>query len=70
MWRTIVLGKLIISIIASIIIGFICIVSARQPDQTIAASTQWWLLGFFFLGLAISFATVMYLLFYRKKRKE
>jgi len=70
MWRSIVLGKLIISIAASIIIGFICVHSARQADQTLAGSTQWWLLGFFFFGLAISFSIVIALLFVKKRPKK
>ncbi len=67
MWRSIVLGKLIISIIASIIIGSICINASRQADETLASSTQWMLLGLFFFGLAISFSTVIFLLFRKKK---
>ena len=67
MWRSIVLGKLIISIIASVIVGVICFSLSRGADKTVAQSGQWLLLSLFFFGLAICFSVVIFLLFYRKK---
>ena len=68
MWRSIVLGKLVISIVASIVIGVICFGLSRDPGGGMVESGQWLLLSIFFFALAISFAAVIFLLFYRKKK--
>jgi phosphotransferase system glucose/maltose/N-acetylglucosamine-specific IIC component len=68
MWRSILLGKLLISIIASLIVCGICFRISRGAERTVAESGQWMLLSVFFLGLSVCFAIVIGLLFYRKKR--
>lgn len=66
MWRTILLGKMAISIIASIVVGVVCIQRAGKEDFTLTQTTQWMSIGVFFCVLAIAQVGVIY--FLQKKR--
>lgn len=67
MWRTILLGKLSISILASFIVGGVCISQPWREQYTIVESTSWIAVGVFFLVLAIAQIAVTF--FLMKKRK-
>jgi hypothetical protein len=68
MFRSIVLGKLIISIVASLIVGGICFNISRGSEKTVAEAGRWMLLSLFFFGLAICLAATIFLLHWRKKK--
>ncbi len=68
MFRSIVLGKLAISIIASLIVSGICFRISRGAEKTVTEAGQWMLLSLFFFGLAVCFGATIFLLHWRKKR--
>ena len=67
MWRTILLGKMSVSILASFVVGGICITQPSRAELGIAASARWTGLGIFFLTLGVAQIAVIYFLMKRKK---
>ena len=66
MWRTILLGKLGVSIAASIGVGILCL--RQQPqDAGWMEIWQWRGLGVFFLVLAVAQVAAIYFMLRRKK---
>ena len=65
MWRAIVLGKLIISIVVSVIVSYLCFRSAAAAEDW-AAMFRWGGLGLFFALLTVAFSGSLFLLHYRK----
>ncbi len=66
MWRTVVIGKLVISIIAALIVAIFCFVYASRAEDW-AGLFRWGALGLFFAVLVIAFSGSLYLLHWRKK---
>ena len=66
MWRTILLGKLSISILASLIVGGICVSQPWRNEYTLAQTSRWIGLGVFFLLLAAAQVAAIYYLNRRK----
>ncbi|MFK7769386.1 MAG: hypothetical protein AB8B55_19340 [Mariniblastus sp.] len=62
MWRTILLGKLSISILASLIVGWICIGQPWQNEFGLLESSKWIALGVFFFLLGIGQIATIYFL--------
>ena len=69
MWRTILLGKLAISILASIVVGALCVSRPWRVDLTVVESAQWMGIGIFFLVLAVGQVAVVFLLTRKKLPK-
>ena len=69
MWRAILLGKLVISIIASAVVGGVCVTVARNPELTFVESLRWYGLGGFFFLLSVCFTVVVFLLFRKGPRR-
>lgn len=67
MWRTILLGKMSISILASLVVGGICFMYPARNELGIAESAQWRGLGVFFLLLGIGQIAAIYFMMRRKK---
>ena len=67
MWRSILLGKLTVSILASFIVGGFCIMQPRNVDLSVMESARWTGLGVFFLVLGVAQVVVVFLLFKKKK---
>lgn len=67
MWRTILLSKLGISILASLLIGGVCLTQPWRGVYTLTQTTQWIGVGVFFVVLGIIQVTVVYLLFRKKQ---
>lgn len=67
MWRTIVLGKLFVSTLASFVVAVICFQIAGHEKHTAMDATRWYCLSGFFAILGVSFIGVVYLLFKRGK---
>jgi hypothetical protein len=67
MWRTILLGKLSISILASLVVGGFCLTQPWRHEYTFAESTSWIGIGIFFLVLGIAQIAVTVLLTKTKK---
>lgn len=67
MWRAILLGKLSVSILASLVVGGICISRPwRVAELTLSQSAQWIGVGSFFLLLGILQIVVVFLLTRKK----
>jgi len=62
MWRTILLGKLSISIFASLAVGGVCVTQPWRHEYTVFESTGWIAVGVFFLLLAVAQIAVTYML--------
>lgn len=69
LWRTIVLGKLALSIIGSVVVAVVCFRLASKNAETLTQSIQWYCLSGFFALLGLSFCGAIYLMF-RKKRLD
>ena len=69
MWRTILLGKMAISILASIAVGVVCIMHGQDAEFTLSQSAKWIGIGTFFCLLAIVQVAVVYFLSRKKKPK-
>lgn len=67
MWRTILLGKLSISILASFAVGGVCLTQPWRNDYTLIESTRWIGVGVFFILLAIAQIVVTIILTKKKK---
>jgi hypothetical protein len=67
MWRALLLGKLSVSILASLVVGGICIARPwRVEELTFRQSAQWIGIGSFFVLLGILQIAVVYLLTRKK----
>ena len=62
MWRTILLGKLGVSILASLIVGGVCVTQPWRNEYSIIQSTSWIGVGSFFLLLAVAQLAAIYFL--------
>jgi undecaprenyl pyrophosphate phosphatase UppP len=67
MLRSLLLGKLAISIIASFIVGWICITRPSKVELEFAESAQWTGLGIFFMVLGLAQIVVIYFLTKKKR---
>ena len=67
MWRAILLGKLSVSILASIIVGVICVTRPSRVELELIESWRWTGLGVFFLVLASAQIAAIYFLMKKKK---
>ena len=70
MWRTILLGKLGISILASLIVGFVCVSQPWRAEYTIGQASSWIGVGIFFLVLSICQILAVYLMTKRPKPRS
>ncbi|MEM7785762.1 MAG: hypothetical protein AAF623_20615 [Planctomycetota bacterium] len=68
MWRTILLGKLTVSILASIVVGVVCCYQT-DSEAGLVDSFRWYGLGAFFIFLAILQVIAIYLMLRRKSSK-
>ncbi|MDA7885171.1 hypothetical protein N9B12_01005 [bacterium] len=66
MWRTLLTGKLTISILASCFIGYLCLNHPAKHQIVAPASTRWYALGLFFFALAVAQVTAIVLLSKRR----
>jgi len=66
MWRTLLTGKLTISIAASCIIGYLCLMHPAKHEIAALEAVRWYALGGFFLVLAIAQVTAIVLLTKRR----
>lgn len=69
MWRTILLGKMAISILASIAVGVVCIMHSQNAEFTFGQAAKWIGIGTFFCLLAIVQVAVVFLLSRKKQSK-
>jgi hypothetical protein len=60
MWRTILLGKLGVSIVASLVVGGVCISQPWRKSYTFLQSSSWVGVGAFFFLLALAQITAIY----------
>jgi hypothetical protein len=67
MWRSLLLGKLAISIVISLLIGGYAIWSTRQPDLSTSEYSSWMGVGIFFLVLGLVQLAMVPLMFRKKK---
>ena len=67
MWRTILLSKLAISILASLTVGGFCLTQPWRHEYPIVESTWWIGIGIFFLVLAVAQIAAAFLLTKKKK---
>ncbi|MEL7496102.1 MAG: hypothetical protein AAFN77_00725 [Planctomycetota bacterium] len=69
MWRTLLLGKLAISIIASLVVGYYCFSYGGDGTFTVSESMRWKGIGAFFSLLALAQIGVVFLLNRKQRRK-
>ena len=67
MWRAILLGKLSISILASLIVGAVCISQPSRDETGVIDTWKWIGLGVFFFLLALGQIASIYFMTKRKK---
>ncbi|QEG24369.1 hypothetical protein [Mariniblastus fucicola] len=67
MWRSLLLGKLAISIAVSLLVGGFCIWSLRKPDLATTEYSSWLGIGIFFLALAAVQVAMVAMMFRKKK---
>lgn len=67
MWRTILLGKLSVSILATLLVGVICVTQPWRVNYPLSQSSKWVAVGVFFLGLGIFQIAAVYLMTKRLK---
>lgn len=66
MWRTLLLGKLSISILASFVVGGICVTQPSRHAYGMTESARWIGVGIFFLTLGAAQVAVIIFLMNRK----
>lgn len=66
MWRTLLTGKLTISILASCFIGYLCLMHPEKHDIAASGAARWYALGIFFLVLSVAQVAAVFLLVKRK----
>lgn|GEM_PF-1488143 len=66
MWRTLLTGKLTISILASCFVGYLCLMHPAKHEVEASATARWYALGVFFFVLAIAQVTAVVLISKRK----
>jgi len=69
MWRTILLGKLAISIIATFVVGAACASHPWRVELTTVETMQWIGIGAFFILLGLLQIATIYLLMRTSKRR-
>lgn len=67
MWRSLLLGKLAISIGASLLVGGYSFWLLSNPDISSAEYTSWMSVGIFFFLLALAQAVMIVMMFRKKK---
>ena len=67
MLRSLLLGKLTISILASFVVGGICITRPSRVELTVAESARWTGLGIFFLVLGVAQIALIYFLMKKQR---
>lgn len=68
MWRAILLGKMSVFILASFVVGGICVTQpSRHEEYGLVESARWVGAGIFFLTLGFAQIAVIYFLMKRKK---
>lgn len=67
MWRSLLLGKLTISIVVSLLVGGFCIWSLQKPELGTAEYSSWLGVGIFFLVLAVAQIVLVVMMFRKKK---
>lgn len=67
MWRSLLLGKLAISIAVSLLIGGFCIWSLQKPNLDRSEYSSWLGVGVFFLALAFVQVAMVAMMFRKKK---
>jgi len=67
MWRSLLLGKLAISICVSLLVGGYCIWSLQQPALARSEYFSWLGVGVFFLALAVVQIAMVAVMFRKKK---
>ncbi len=68
MWRTILLGKLGISILASFLVGGVCLSQPGRGEYTLIQTIQWLGVGVFFVCLGIGQLMAVYFLIRKPKK--
>ena len=66
MWRAILLGKLSFSILASFVVGAVCVSQPWRNEYTWVGSARWIGIGVFFLVLGLIQIWVIYFLMKKK----
>jgi hypothetical protein len=66
MWRTLLTGKLTISILGSCLIGYLCLNHPGKHEITASETARWYALGVFFFVLAVAQVTAIFLLSKRR----
>lgn len=69
MWRTILLGKLSLSIFASLVVGVICVSLPWREERDLLEDFRWIGLGVFFFVLAVMQVVAILMLFKKAKPK-
>ncbi len=67
MWRSLLLGKLSVAILASLAIGAICISQPWRVTGPLNESLGWFATGAFFLVLGIGLLLAVFLMFRKPK---
>ena len=69
MWRAILLGKMSVFILASFVVGGICVTQPlRHEEYSMVESARWIGVGIFFLILAFAQIAAIYLMMKKKKQ--
>lgn len=66
MWRSILLGKMSLSILASLVVGIVCLTVPWRQSLSTSALMQWLGMGVFFVLLAVGQIGVVWFLRYRR----
>ena len=67
MWRSLLLGKLALSIVVSLLVGGYGIWCSRQPDLSSTEYSSWLGVGVFFLLLGVAQIVMVPMMFRKKK---
>lgn len=67
MWRSLLLGKLAISIVVSLLVGGFCMWSLQKPEMGRGEFTSWLGVGIFFLVLGVVQLAMVAVMFRKKK---
>ncbi|MDG1872652.1 MAG: hypothetical protein P8J27_01980 [Mariniblastus sp.] len=70
MWRTILLGKLSLSILASLVVGVACVSQPWRHEYALLGKAQWIGVGSFFLVLALVQIGAIFVLFHKGQSRK
>ena len=70
MWRTLLLGKLAVSITASLVVGGYCLYLSQDQQHDMQEMFRWVGIGSFFILLSGAQAGVIWMLFRKRNRPQ